>query len=171
MTRRNSPGFFDSDRDVAALVYAVGEDPDALLLDFTRDLAARGVAVVGLLQRRCGGTVEFALMPGRLPCSTGLSEAALALGAALEQGPDLLVVNRFGSAELSGGGLLDVLVEAAGHDIPVLIAVPEALFPAWLDFTDGLAVRLSCSRSGLERWWRSLGSVPTRLPTLCERLK
>jgi len=139
MTRRNSPGFFDNDRDVAALVYVPGEDPDALLADFTRDLAARGIAV--------------------------------ALGTAMRQEPDLLVVNRFGSAELSGGGLLGVLVEAAGRDIPVLIAVPEALFPAWLDFTDGLAVRLPCSRSGLERWWHSLGSSRQPLQTLCERLK
>ena len=133
MTRRNSPGFFDNDRDVAALVYVPGEDPDALLADFTRDLAARGIAV--------------------------------ALGTAMRQEPDLLVVNRF------GGGLPSLLVEAATRDIPVLVAVPEALFPAWLEMTDGLAVRLPCSRSGLERWWHSLGSSRQPLQTLCERLK
>ncbi len=117
MTRRNSSGFFDSDRDVAALVYAAGEDPDALLQEFTRDH------------------------------------------------PALLVLDHFGAAELAA------LVDAASRDIPVLIAVPEARFPDWLDFTAGLAVRLPCSRSGLERWWHSLGAVPPPRQTLCERLK
>jgi len=65
-----------------------------------------------------------------------------------------------------------VLVAAVGRDIPVLIAVPEALFPAWLDVTDGLAVRLPWSHCGLERWWHSLGPPAPAIPqTLCEMLK
>jgi hypothetical protein len=172
-------GFFDTDCDIAALVYAPSEDPDAMLLSFTGDLAACGVDIAGLLQRRSDATsaVEFALMPDAfraMACGNALPQAAAALRAAIEQGPDLLVINRFGSAELSGGGLLGVLIEAAGRDIPVLIAVPAALFPGWLAFTGGVAVRLACRRAGLERWWRSLAPAQSfRLPaeTACERFK
>jgi hypothetical protein len=53
----------------------------------------------------------------------------------------------------------------------VLVAVPEARFRAWLDATGGLAVRLPCSRAGLERWWHGLGALPPPRATLCERLK
>ena len=169
-------GFFDSDRDVAALVYQPGEDPDAVLLAFTRALTARGVAVAGLLQRRRGTVVEFALVPGPfrpIACGTLLPLAAAALADAIEDGPKLLVINRYGTAELSGGGLLRVLAEGVRRDIPVLAAVPAALFPAWLAFTAGLAIRLPCNRAALDRWWRSLspGAVPPPSPSPCERVK
>ncbi|MEI9983322.1 MAG: DUF2478 domain-containing protein [Aliidongia sp.] len=90
--------------------------------------------IAGLLQRRsdANATVEFALMPDTfraVACGTALPQAAAALRAAIEQGPDLLVINRFGSAELSGGGLLGVLIEAAQRDIPVLIARARGAVP------------------------------------------
>jgi len=166
-------GLFAADSDVAALVYARGDDPDALLGSFATDLVAGGFGPVGLLQRRRGNRVDYLLMPGTSAVA-GLSAAAPSLLAAVRRRPDLLIVNRFGWAELSGGGLLGVLVEAVRLDVPVLIAVPQALFADWLAFSDGLTIRLGCTRTGLERWWASLSKPPqpwSRSPTICEQLK
>ncbi|HEV2676114.1 MAG TPA: DUF2478 domain-containing protein [Aliidongia sp.] len=175
---------FAADSDVAALVYARGDEPDALLEAFTADLAARRLDVAGLLQRRRGnGTdswVDFRLVPDRgilgtgRSCADALSAAEPSLLDAVRRRPDLLVVSRFGSAELSGGGLLRVLVEAVRLDVPILIAVPQALFSDWLGFSGGLTIRLDCHRSGLDRWWASLSKPPpSRRPfdTICERAK
>jgi len=164
---------FAAESDVAALVYARGDDPDALLGSFATNLVARGYDPVGLLQRRRGGRFDYLLMPGTNAVAA-LSAAAPSLLAAVRRRPDLLIVNRFGSAELSGGGLLGVLVEAVRLDVPVLIAVPRALFTDWLAFSGGLTIRLDCTHAGLERWWASLSKPPqleSRSPTVCEQLK
>ena len=43
---------FAADSDVAALVYARGDDPDAVLEAFLSNLAVGGFNAVGLLQRK-----------------------------------------------------------------------------------------------------------------------
>ena len=164
---------FAADSDVAALVYSPGDDPDALLHSFATNLIAGGFDPVGLLQRRRGTRVDFVLMPDASTVGA-LSAAAPSLLDAVRRRPDLLIVNRFGSAELSGGGLLGVLVEAVRRDVPVLIAVPRALFPDWLAFSGGLTIRLDCTRNDLDRWWASLSKPPlpwSRSHTICEQMK
>ena len=176
---------FAADSDVAALVYNRGDDPDTVLAAFAADLAAQGLDVVGLLQRRrhdATGTaaVDFMLIPDAspvgagVPCAAALSAAEPSLRDAVRRRPDLLIVNRFGSAELSGGGLLGVLAEAVRLDVPVVIAVPQAIFTDWLGFSGGLAIRLDCRRAGLDRWWNALSKAPpfwSDARTMCERAK
>jgi len=164
---------FAADSDVAALVYRPGDDPDAVLAAFMTGLTVDGFDPVGLLQRRNGTVVDFVLMPGAGTIDA-LAAAQPSLLAAVRRRPDLLVVNRFGSAELSGGGLLGVLVEAVRLEVPVLIAVPQALFADWLGFSGGLTIRLDCRRNSLDRWWASLSrpSLPQFQPhTVCEQMK
>ena len=171
---------FAADSDVAALVYNRGDDPDTVLAAFAADLAAQGLDVVGLLQRRRHNAVDFMLIPDAspigagVPCAAALSAAEPSLRDAVRRRPDLLIVNRFGSAELSGGGLLGVLAEAVRLDVPVLIAVPQAIFTDWLGFSGGLAIRLDCRRAGLDRWWKALSKAPpfwSDARTMCERAK
>lgn len=177
---------FAADSDVAALVYGRSDDPDTLLATFASDLAAQGFDVVGLLQRRRRGAegaiaaVDFLLFPDAspvgagVPCADALSAAEPSLRDAVRRRPDLLVVNRFGSAELSGGGLLGVLTDAVRLEVPVLIAVPQAIFTDWLGFSGGLTIRLDCRRAGLDRWWASLSTAApykSGARTLCERIK
>ena len=171
---------FAADSDVAALVYNRGDDPDTVLAAFAADLAAQGLDVVGLLQRRRHNAVDFMLIPDAspvgagVPCAAALSAAEPSLRDAVRHRPDLLIVNRFGSAELSGGGLLGVLAEAVRLDVPVLIAVPQAIFTDWLGFSGGLAIRLDCRRAGLDRRWNALSKAPpfrSGVRTMCEQAK
>lgn len=195
MSQPKSPRF-DAECDVAAIVYAPGDDPDLLLAEFTAELSATGFDALGIVQRRRPEQHDGKPLPDLLivpsgmfvsdtheataercphdSCRTMLSNAEAWLQEAVRRRPDLLVINRFGSAERAGGGLLGVLAEAVEADIPVLVAVPQALFEDWLRFTDGLAIKLDCRRASLDRWWQALGRAPVfpfRAGGFCELFK
>ncbi len=178
---------FDDRSDVAAVVYGRAEDPDTLLAGFLRDAHAQGFDAVGVVQARHDPTlnrpaaVDFQMFPDESTVGApadGCGRALLGVGQRLarlvEQRPDIVVLNRFGWQELNGAGLLDVLQLAILREVPAVIAVPEALFPHWLDLANGLTVRLACDRGALDRWWRSLWRAPPlarRRSTTCERYK
>jgi hypothetical protein len=185
------PGFH-SECDVAALVYGQKDDPDVLLRTFARRLIEEGFDVLGVVQRRSGIDVEgpspvkFVLLPDEesckrpyevpndVDCLIHLEDVAARLASALRRRPDLLVLNRYGSMEVAGAGLLDVLSVAIELEIPVVIAVPEALFGRWLNLANGLAVRLQPNLDALNRWWRSLRRFPGRgdnCGSICEMFK
>jgi hypothetical protein len=188
---------FDAQCDVAAVVYGADDDPDGVLIDFAGDLRRSGLRAVGVVQagRSCqaesprlgvvmlpgGETVCLVSDPGA--CGTGcrldagrLTELAKRLAAAMQDGADLIVINRFGRAEAEGGGLSDLIAQALDADIPVLIAVPERRFPDWIRFSGGMNVRLCCRREALDRWWRSVAGTALRAAlgradTFCEVAK
>jgi hypothetical protein len=174
---------FHGDCDVAALVYSRGDDPDALLTAFARGLTASGHDVAGVVQSRRlvnaarADPLQFVMLgedaAGRSQVSLAieLEDVAKRLAPALRRGPDLLVLNRYGTKEASGGGLLEVLSIAIEGDIPVVAGVPEALFPRWLGVAEGLAVRVRPRLESLNAWWRALGRAPARAAPVCEMLK
>jgi hypothetical protein len=184
---------FDSQCDLAAVVYERGEDPDGVLSAFAADLAARGYRAVGLVQ--CGGRgAGEAGLSARLvhsgeqvdlyqdlgPLASGcrldpgrLLEAGARVSCALDDGADLLIINRFGQQESDGGGLLHLVVQALSADIPLVIAVPSHRFDAWIRFAEGMSVRLRCDRHALEEWWTKLHGRARRPghTSVCEALK
>ncbi len=66
-----------------------------------------------------------------------LAAAAARLLGQIDQGADLLVLNKFGKAEAEGGGMRDVIAAAILADIPVLLGVGESMVEALQDFADG----------------------------------
>jgi Protein of unknown function (DUF2478) len=103
-----------------------------------------------------------------------LAGLATRLAAAIEAGADLVIINRFGRSEAEGKGLIELIPLALDADIPVLIAVPEQRFAAWLRFSEGMNVRLACRREALDRWWQAV-TGPSRprsgAGTFCEFVK
>jgi hypothetical protein len=103
-----------------------------------------------------------------------LASLAVRLAAAIDAGADLVIINRFGRSEAEGRGLVDLIPQALDADIPVLIAVPEQRFAAWIRFSEGMNVRLACRREALDRWWLAIAG-PSRprsgTGTFCEFLK
>ena len=188
---------FDAQCDLAAIVYGADDDPDRLFIDFADDLSSSGLRVVGLVQvgRSCKAedpVLSVVVMPegkvaplvkARRTCvadcqiDTGcLAGVARRLSDSLADGADLVIINRFGRAEAEGKGLTDLITCSVDADIPVLIAVPEHRFSAWIRFSNGMNVRLACRRDALDRWWRSLvGPATRRRPndplTFCEIAK
>jgi Protein of unknown function (DUF2478) len=189
---------FDAQCDFASVVYGRDDDPDRLFIDFTSDLYRSGVRPVGVIQsgRSCRTEkpkLRVVMLPGgetvglvadTQNCEAGgcrlddqrLSELAERLTAAIDDGPDLVVINRFGRAEAEGKGLVKPIAQALKADIPVLIAVPERRFFDWIRFSDGMNVRLPCRREALDRWWRSVAGMsmrrrPGSAATFCEWAK
>ncbi|WP_042693847.1 DUF2478 domain-containing protein [Azospirillum sp. B506] len=177
---------FDDRSDVAAVVYGSTDNPDRLLSGFLFNLQTQGFDAVGIVQVRrkapLGGGAPhgFRLLSGQgtlssdaEPDGESLAGIGRRLAVLVDGRPDIVVLNRFGWQELNGAGLLDVLHLAMLREVPAVIAVPEALFPHWLDLANGLTVRLPCDRAALDRWWVSLWRAPPggRHPTACERDK
>jgi hypothetical protein len=172
---------FDAQCDLAALVYGAGEDPDPLIAGFADDLHRAGHRPVGVVQsgRTCqsenpqfgvvmlpdGEVVGLASDDGAhtVGCRLDpdrLAGVAVRLAAAIEYGADLVIINRFGLSEADGKGLIDLIPLALDADIPVLIAVPERRFPAWIRFSEGMNVRLACRRDALDQWWDRVTGPP-----------
>jgi Protein of unknown function (DUF2478) len=185
---------FDAQCDLAAVVYGVDDDPDRLISGFVADLRRSGRRPVGVVQRgrscqadepRLGVT----LLPDDEVVGLALDDApesgcrldpdrlaglSMRLAAAIDDGADLVIINRFGRSEAEGKGLIDLIPQALGADIPVLIAVPEQRFAAWIRFSEGMNVRLACRRDALDRWWHAVAGAPLdrgTADTFCEVAK
>jgi Protein of unknown function (DUF2478) len=205
---------FDSQCDLAALVYETDEDPDEVLRVFAANLTERGFRPVGLVQlgHHCVDGPELSAMllhtgeklqmfqdlgvraprdnDGAVaPRDNGeavargcrldvgqLLQAGVQVAQAIDQGADLVIVNRFGRQEREGKGLCYLIERALSADIPVVIAVPSHRFADWIRFADGMSVKLRCNRQALDAWWyavsaRSVGLVRQDHRTVCEVLK
>jgi hypothetical protein len=187
---------FDSQCDLAALVYEQDEDPDQILLDFAIDLNGRGHRAVGLVQtgHHCVDAPslsamlvhtgeELQLFQDLGACAAGcrldvgqLLDAGSQIASAIEAGADLLIVNRFGRQEREGKGLSYLIERALSADIPVVIAVPSHRFADWIKFADGMSVKLHCNRPALEAWWSAISArngamAGSPQQSFCEALK
>ncbi|HVY56673.1 MAG TPA: DUF2478 domain-containing protein [Xanthobacteraceae bacterium] len=165
---------FDSQADVAAVVYGADDDPDGLLRAFADDVQRSGFRVVGLVQAGhvsdpAQERLPAVALPTRAPVSLRhirerapggchLDEAQLAetrrtIAVAMSDGADLVIINRFGKLEAAGAGLVEEIKRAVVADIPVLIAVPHWHFRTWTRFCAGMTVKLACSREAIDAWW------------------
>ncbi|MBC7584156.1 MAG: DUF2478 domain-containing protein [Tardiphaga sp.] len=163
---------------IAALIYDESQDPDALLRGFAADLNGRGMRAVGLVQLgdpladppqlsalllHSNETMRLFQDLGR--GSTGckldvgqLLAAGTLVAKAIDDGADLVIINRFGRQEIEGKGLSYLIERALSAEIPVVIAVPEARLAAWKMFSDGMAVQLTCDRAALDGWWSAVAA-------------
>jgi hypothetical protein len=196
---------FDSQCELAALVYHQDQDPDAVLRDFAIGLNRRGYRAVGLVQvgHHCVDAPklsamlihtgeELQLFQDLGNCAARDNGVAVARGcrldvgqllnagaqvaSAIDQGADLLIVNRFGRQEREGKGLTYLIERALSADIPVVIAVPEHRFADWIRYADGMSVKLPCDLSSLNAWWDSVtagnsGFIGRVQQSVCEVLK
>lgn len=68
-----------------------------------------------------------------------MARATAIAAAALDQTPDLLVINKFGKTEAAGRGFRSLIAEAFTRDIPLLIAVPRINLEEWRSYSAGLS--------------------------------
>ena len=146
---------------IVAVVYGAGEEADPILARLADRLQARGVGIVGLVQRnpevpgrtRCNMEVEILPSGERLLISEdrgtgargcrldpGLLLSALAHARArLDAGADLLILNRFGKLEAEGSGGRDLIAAAVAQAVPVVVAVPWRNIDAFRAFAGEFA--------------------------------
>jgi molybdate transport system ATP-binding protein len=164
---------------LAAIIYRSGEDDvDSLLAAFAADLICEGHRIGGVVQHNskgASGTRELmqmidlmtgraipicqALGSGAVSCTldpAGLAEAAVSVSRAIDEDVDLVIVNKFSKQEAAGGGLRAELADAVMAGMPILTAVPEKCYDAWIEFTGGFGTTLVCERHVVDEWWREI---------------
>jgi molybdate transport system ATP-binding protein len=184
-------GYHDHLMKLAAIVYRSGEDDvDSLLATFAVDLIREGHRVGGIVQHNADGPCGprdlmklIDLMNGRaipicqslgrgaMSCrldAAGMAEAAVAVSRAIDEEVDLVIVNKFSKQEAVGGGLRAELADAVVAGLPVLTAVPDKCYHAWVAFTGGLGSTLACERRVIEEWWRERSGRESRARVLAK---
>lgn len=83
--------------------------------------------------------------------SQGFARATGVLRRALDDAPDLVVCNRYGSLESEGEGFADEMLAVMAAGIPLLTAVNPRYLDAWRRFSGNAAV-LPADRAAVEAW-------------------
>jgi hypothetical protein len=165
-------------KSLAALVFEKSEDANRVMAEFATALAERGRRLAGCIQVSantqgcaCPETHVLDLASGaRIPIlqdlgahsqgcradGAALADMAVRARRALEQQPDLFVVNRFGRLESEGKGMREEIAAAAVAGIPVLVGVASRYIEDWRAFALGFDEELACSQAALEDWWQRL---------------
>lgn len=148
-----------------------------LLSAFARELAGQGVRVHGLIQRQepdmhlvdvVSGrtfTITQDLGPDSDACRidpAGFAEASVVLRQALAEAAELVVINRFGKLEATGGGLLDEMLALMAEGVPVLTCVNQEQLQAWRHQTGDIGDLVAADMDALRRWWAGLDNKSPR---------
>lgn len=158
--------------NLATIIHTGEGEYDGLLRDFVEELKADGVNVQGLLTKHyknpmiiydISSNQEFVISQTLGKNSTSccldlgkLAGAAFVLRKALEEKPDLVIINRFGTAEAEGGGFIEELQALIGEDIPVLTLTADKYLDAWQTFTGGLAEEVAPNKEALHAWFNKV---------------
>jgi nucleoside-triphosphatase THEP1 len=181
MQMRTSP-------NILAVLYTDGLAADRRLAEWGYSLRSLGLAVAGIVQLntfardpgKCDMAVEelfsgtvLQLSEDRGPEARGcrldrssLAEAGALLLSALEEKPDILIVNKFGKVEAEGGGLRDALAKAVELDVPIIVGVPFRNLDQWRIFAD-LAEECPVGSSQIRRWLLARDVLPERMAGNC----
>lgn len=148
-------------------------DTDLLLLAIAETLGSKGFRTCGTVQintERDGGPcdMDVKVLPDgpTLRVSQDLGKASkgcrldphaleTAVGLValhLENGADVLIINKFGKHEAEGRGFRAVIAEAISRDIPVLVGVNRLNFDAFLHFVGSDAIRLEPRADQILKW-------------------
>jgi nucleoside-triphosphatase THEP1 len=184
-----NPGYHDHLINLAAIIYRSGEDDaDRLLADLAVDLIGHGYRIGGIVQHNADGPcgprdlmqlVDLTsgraipicqrLGSGAMSCrldAAGMAEAAVAVTRAIAAEVELIIVNKFSKLEATGGGLRSEIADAIVAGLPVLTAVPEKYYHAWIAFTGGFGTTLACERRVIEEWWSETSRRESRARVL-----
>lgn len=86
---------------------------------------------------------------------SGLETAVGHVERALEAGPRLLIVNKFGKVEADGRGFRPVIGTALAQGVAVLTSVSPGNLAAFEAFADGLAEALPAEEGAILDWCRA----------------
>lgn len=163
------------------LGYVIGAERgtvDALMAEIAARLEARGWPLAGVVQinsdtdpaTRCEMDLHVLALDTRVRISQrlgplsrgcrldpqGLAEAVGMVERALDQGPRLLLINKFGKAELDGSGFRPAIGRALAAGVPVLTAVNEANRAGFEAFSAGMGTALPARVAQVVDWCMTL---------------
>jgi hypothetical protein len=161
---------------LAAVVYESGFKIDEFLAQLADLLRAGHVKVVGVLQENARDVAGFCSAMTLVDLTSrsrfrisqdlgsqaegcrldarGIAEIGPLLERTLDQGVEVIILNRFGKAEAEGDGLRSAFVRAMEAGIPTVTAVREPYIEAWSQFHGRLAVDLAPNFDAVLAWCR-----------------
>ena len=161
---------------MTALGYVTGDgrgETDRLLAEVARGLQAEGWPLAGVVQHnteragqtRCDMDLQVLGRAERVRISQSLGGAAqgcrldangleTAVGLVEASLPEarLLIVNKFGKAEIEGRGFRLLIGEALGRGLPVLVGVKRDNLTGFAAFAEGMAEALPADAEALTAW-------------------
>ncbi|MFD1260229.1 DUF2478 domain-containing protein [Entomomonas asaccharolytica] len=165
----------NSNVDIATIMHRGDGEYDWLIREFVNELTTAGWNVQGLLTKRSRNPMiiynlndnqEFIISQqlGKqsLSCSLDLGElaaAAFVLRKALAEKADLVIVNRFGTAEAEGKGFIAEMLALMNEGIPILTLTNIKYLTQWNEFTGGLAVELKPNKQALHDWFKRIKNI------------
>jgi hypothetical protein len=76
--------------------------------------------------------------------------------SSLDNDPALLVLNKFGKAEVEGGGMYGLMAKALERGIPSIIGVPVRNLDAWRSFAGEFSTELAEDTGQIGEWLAKL---------------
>lgn len=159
---------------IAFITSQTSGDADLVLYRLAERLAAQGLRLAGTVQinteRRDGAACDMDLMIlpkgptirisqfrglGSRGCrldTRALEDAVGLCENRLDQGADVLIINKFGKHEAEGRGFRSTIAKALGQGMPVLVGLNGLNRVAFDEFVDGVGQRLKPEVSALEDW-------------------
>lgn len=150
---------------------------DALMAEVAARLGAEGWPLAGVVQvnsetgpaTRCDMDLQVIALDARVRISQrlgplargcrldpqGLEEAVGLVERALDNAPRLLIINKFGKAELEGRGFRPVIGRALAEGVPVLTAVNAANLEGFEAFSAGMGTALPPDPQAVIDWCRA----------------
>jgi hypothetical protein len=160
---------------IAAIRYGQNDPAGSLMREVAQVLASRGVRLGGVLQHdrsnvpddACAMEMENLATGEHFPLSLGagsgtdacrldpasLAHAAVMIGKAVDDGVELVLINKFGAQEAAGAGLRDEMGRALATGVPLLTTVADRFIDDWQSFTGGTATLLEPRLEHVLRWW------------------
>ena len=176
--------------NILAVVYTDGLAADKFLAGWGYALRAGGLNVAGLVQLntferdpgKCDMAVEelfsgtvLQLSEDRGREASGcrldrgiLAEAAGLLLSALEDKPDILVLNKFGKVEAEGEGLRDALAKAVELEVPIVVGVPFRNLDQWRLFAGDMAEECPVGSLHIRGWLLARDLLPESVRSVNE---
>lgn len=153
-------------------------DMDLLLSSVATEIMARGYRACGAVQvnsETCGHgkcDMDVQILPdgqifrisqslgtGSRGCrldTAGLETAVGHVATRLQDGAELLIVNKFGKQEAAGRGFRPIIADALMADIPVLVGLNALNKPAFLEFVGDGAVSVAPEKDALIDWFEKV---------------
>ncbi len=164
----------------AAAVYGLNTPDRTVLAEFVKKLTAANVRVEGILQEEMVDANGIRLGIDAIDISTGhritikhpmnddgecgldisaLVEATSSLRKAIDNRPDLMVIEKFGEQEQNGGGMSDEIWQTITVGIPLIVSVPEKAIDIWQERSGGMGSVIPLSKNALHEWWATIGKT------------
>ena len=90
--------------------------------------------------------------------SGALATAGSVIREAIEEGVDLVVINKFGHAEIDNRGLLSEYLAAVSCGIPILTTLHSKYLPDWRSFSGGQGGELPADNDAVLAWINQSGN-------------